>query len=246
MAKKRIIISILLFLILTSTVSFYYFPILLDINPFYTKESFKDKDGDISQKEYIKYSLIPTIKADLPNSWSIKSITYKENITVLDNSNEKILGDVSFEIYKDDKLVADLSAVTDTGGIGGIFYKFQDSDPEILAQMEELTSYPDSSISIVDVNEGEYTKLTLFGQEIRRVGNEYIPNVNEKEEYYFTTPLNPVLFYFGNEGPKYELYYSGKQSTDNTPKYSLTVDKGDISEEDLLILDSILESMEMR
>lgn len=247
--KGLIVISIIIIFVLGICSLLYLKPVFLSINPFYQKEVSEFDDGTIATETYLKYSLIPTVKADVPKGWKVKTIVYKEqiNYAATPDESEKIVGDVSIEIYKGTNLIASVVSITDTGGAGGVYYHFSDSDPEVYESMLQSSTQEDSPISVVEVNDGEYTKLDLFGLEVRRVDDMYVPNTNEKDTYYFTNPLDPVLFYFDEEGPSYELYYDDVISLDGVIKYALWVDReSNPTEEDMLIIDSILDSMELR
>lgn len=250
--KGLIVFSIIIIFVLGLCSLLYLKPIFLSINPFYQKEVSEFDDGTIATETYLKYSLIPTVKADVPKGWKVKTIVYKEqiNYAATPDESEKIVGDVSIEIYKGTNLIASVVSVTDTGGAGGVYYHFSDSDPEVYESMLQYSIEGDSPIfvvSVVEVNDGEYTKLDLFGLEVRRVDDMYVPNTNEKDTYYFTNPLDPVLLYFEEEGPSYEVYYDDVINLDGVIKYVLWVDtESSLMEEDLLILDSILDSMELR
>ncbi|HCC67756.1 TPA: hypothetical protein DEP90_00900 [Patescibacteria group bacterium] len=262
--KEIILISLIVIFLLTSLVLGYLYLMelneednLSDVNinvPVEDAETSENievtrfDDGTIATKTAWEYSPTPTVKATASEGWELKTKIYEKisNFATEIPESEMIIGDVSFQIFKGNELVAFLSYVTDTGGAGGIFYNFPDSDPEIYESMLEKSEEEDSSISVVEVDEGEYSLFNLFGLEVRRVGNVYMPNVNEKDTYYFTNPLDPIMFYFGQEGPQYEVYYNGEKN-DSEVKYMLRVSTTEEmpSEEDLLIVDSILESFEI-
>lgn len=243
--KNKFFLFFLLFFVL----AFFTFflsstPIFLDLNPFYLKEFSRYDDGSIATKRYWKYSYIPFVNADVPNGWKVKTKVFEETKFLATEipESEKVEGNLSLEIFKGQELIAYLSYVTDTGGLGGTYINFPDSDPEIYQSMLEASLDEDSFISVTTVKEGEYSKLNIFGREVRRVGMFYVPNINQKDNYYFTNPLEPVLFYFGENGPQYNV---NNERNDANVKYVIRVVHS-LSEEDLLIVDSILESLELR
>lgn len=247
--KGLIIISLIIIFVFGIGSLLYLKPVFLSINPFYTYEVGDDEEGEIYYEVYWKHSLIPTVKADVPKGWEVKTIVYSNvvNYATDTEESEKIVGDVSIEIYKNGGSMASLSAITDTGGAGGVYYHFPDSDPEVYESMLEASMEEDSLITVREIGEGEYTKINLLGLEVRRVNDVYVPNTNEKDTYYFTNSLDPVLFYFDNTGPSYEVYYNGVINSENISKFELRIDEANSpSEEDLLIVDSILDSMELR
>jgi hypothetical protein len=246
--KNTGLILIITYLILVG-ILFYLYPILPAINPFYKSEISRYENGDISSKEYWKYSLFPIVDAEVPDGWSIKSKIYAETVfTATDPvETEKLTGDVSIEIYKGEDLVTSLMAVTGVGGMGGVYYNFPDSDPDKLEDMIEASKKEDSYIEVVNVGVGEYSEVNLFGLEVRRVGLSYVPNIYEGEKEYFSNALEPVLFHFGDEsGPQYKLYYNGELQEDCGDKYILRVLADNPTEDDMETVDSILDSMEMR
>ena len=228
--SRKAIIALSLFLIFLVPIILYIFPILPGINPFIV-----EKEG-----YYFRYDLVPAVKATLPKDWSIKTLNKR-----VDEQGEMLTGIVNIEIFKEKELVSEIYAVTDTGGAGGTYYNFSDSDPEISSEMLEASLSEDPNIEYIEVEENEYSKLTIFGLESRRVGNDIVPNVNEKDTYYFTNPTNPVLFYFENGDIEFKVFYNGKESSDMQPKYGIQVNEG-FSEVDLKELDGILNTLEVK
>ena len=228
--SKKVLIVVSLLFIFFALITLYIFPIIPGISPFMVeKESY-----------YFRYDLVPTVEATLPKGWSLK--TYNGRV---EEQGEKLTGIVNIEIYKEKELVSEIYAVTDTGGAGGTYYNFQDSDPEISSERLEASLSEDPNVEYIEVGENEYSKLTIFGLESRRIGNDIVPNVNEKETYYFTNPLDPVLFYFEDEGIKYKVFYNNEESLDMESKYGIAIYDG-FSEEDLKELDGILNTLEVK
>jgi len=137
--KISITVSLVLVIVLGICTLLYLKPVFLSINPFYFYETVEDQQGEVYSEVYWKYALIPTVEADLPTGWKVKTIVYSEvkNYATGTEESEKIVGDVSIEIYKDGALMASVSSVTDTGGAGGVYYNFPDSDPEGLLLMKQ-------------------------------------------------------------------------------------------------------------
>jgi hypothetical protein len=277
MSKKRklsllIILSLLLIPILLTAVS-YFFPILLEQNPFYKIVTKSSSDG-VDVLEYERYTLIPTVIADIPKGWSVKTTNYRKWTTKLttpyDNTEEEqiLKGEVSIEIYKEKELVAYLTALTELGGLGGVFYKFPDSDPKEVEDFEKeiLKSEQEGGLpgifSIKEVKKDEYTEIDLFGIKTRRLkGNQspiYLPNTNKDEGEHFTAPTNNLIIFLSEDfkdGPSYQVFYYNKEDSKLETNYKgaayllhLNNECGQacLTEENLLTVDSILNSMELR
>lgn len=210
----------------------YNYPLLLGINPFYTRKPYLS--DYLSEDEYVRYSLISEIESDMPLGWKIKTQNY------IISGSEEIRGLAGIDIYKEKVLVCQISAVTDTGGIGGKYYNFPDSNPSISERMRENSEL----ISFIQVGEEEYSNLNIFNTEARRVEYNIVPNIDE-DGRYFTNPLDPVLFYFDNHGPSFEVYYSNTKAEEYESKYQISLDE-ELKEEDLLLVDKILSSIKLK
>jgi len=247
--RKTILISFILLVLVLGilTFSLYSFPIFLDLNPFYSKEFLEDDDG-IYRKSYSRYSLSPLVLVDVPEGWNVKTKVYEEIFYLATEipESERYEGLLSVEIYKEDELMGSLSYVGDTGGSGGTYINFPDSNPEIYESMLKASLDESNNIYVKSVNEGEYSKFELFGEEVRRVGHFYVPNINKEDVYYFTNPLDPVLFYFEENGPQYDFYFNNKKDNEHVSEYDISILADNPSEEDLVIVDSILGSISLR
>jgi len=264
-----IIIPLLLIPILLTT-TLYFSPIFLEQNPFYKIITNLSGDG-VDVLEYERYSLIPTVIADIPKGWSVKTTNYRKWVTLktpYDNADEVVKGEVSIEIYKEKKLMAYLTALTGLGGGGGTFYKFPDSNPnevenfrQAMLKSEETWGEP-GLLSIQEINEGEYTEIDFFGLRTRRVKDKYepkyLPNTNKEEGGHFAAPTNnPINFLIEDfkDGPSFQTYYYNKDNGSleysyQGHAYQLSFKDGCgqtcLTEENLLVVDSILNSMKLR
>jgi hypothetical protein len=217
-------------------------PTLVNINPFFTTSSSSPEPG---YEEIKRADIIPQVKAQTPQGWSIKTTNkkiekspYVEDIIVT--------GLVDILVYKEKELVGGIYSVGDTGGMGALFYKFPNYDPEIYANVENMD---DDIKTVVDVEEGDYTEIEVLGNRIRRVENRYIQNDSENPEEYFGNIGSIFLFSF--DSPLFEYCYDYQAESQEESNlicmdhYVIRIED-DLEEEDLLILDSILESMEVR
>lgn len=259
---KILLLIVVLSIPIISIVTLYYFPIFLKAfsNPFY-KVLYLDQYS----RRYEKYTLLPNVSADIPEGWSIKTTNYQFDSNEYDKSKMITTGNVRVDIYKGASLIADFAVVTDGlgGGGGSTFYKFPDSNPKSVEEFKKSMEDWDpeeSGIShkFVEVGEGEYTEITLFGLKLRRVKDKYLVNTEESNDYFSTRIVGTQIFllpeYFKEHGPRSQvhLYTEGKvKRTYNPPAYLLSIRQEcdticlQSDESDYLILDSILDSMEV-
>lgn len=241
--KKLIKIFLILFipLLLLLIYLFYSSPIFVEINPFYISQPIEGWSEDIFKKDFT-----PKVVANTPSGWKIQTLSQK--IMASSDSDDLVIeGLTGIPIYREGELISKIYAVGDTGGMGALFYKFPDYDPEIYESLEVIG---DDFKTIIEVNKGEYTEVELFGENIRRVENRYIQNDSETPEKYFGNI--GTLFHFHFKDPLFEYCYNiseeVQQESGINPcsyNYGIYVKEG-IEQEDLIILDSILESMRIR
>ena len=254
---KKLFTILLLLLIPISIYILYTQPILLNINPFFTAKYITRNDGEEEISEYFRKDIVPQVKAELPEGWSIRTVGMRmvpEHLE-LDGSTVNIKGLTEINIYKDTNEVSYLiQAPILFGGPITNFYKFPDYDPEMyedfLSEVENIPETEEGPIwEVTEVKEGEYTETDILGVQVRRVGNVYIPNESSNPEKHFGHLGTLIQFSFDNPVFEYCHYYDVDYQDEREEFCKdtyLIYAKEDLSEEDLLILDSILESMEVR
>lgn len=240
----------------------YSFPIFLEYNPFYTITN-----PESSLLEYEKFSLTPMVNANIPKGWSVKTTNYRSEKNPY-GKREVVTGNLTIAIYKGRELVASLTAVTGLGGGGGVFYKFPDSKTEEVeafreTMLEAHDEWGETELyRIEEIKEGEYTEIKLFGLRVRRVkgryGPQYLPNTNKVEDGHFTAPTNHPIYFFAEDfkdnGPNHQIHYynNAGELTDEWQgsayqlHFNNECEQTCSAEENLLIVDSILNSMEFK
>jgi hypothetical protein len=180
---KKFIIPIILILVIILTIFTYFFLKDDEIEEYATiyqsnsREVVKDNEAQV--------------EAELPEGWTIE--TYNKHVL-----NRTVFSDgiTDIVVLNKGKIIFYLEPISDTGGIGGRYYVFPDSDPQETARNREIGS---EYVEIVEVAEGEYSDYTFFDLHVRRIGHNLVPNVSE-DSNYFSPSLEPILFMFEN-GP---------------------------------------------
>jgi hypothetical protein len=240
--KKTLLVVTALILILGISVIF--FVINLNSNSSVTVQ---DPDEDIP---IFTGNLV---RAELPKGWEIKEYNS-------DTKEEQILSDgeysglVSLEILNDNKIVFSLDGVS---GVGyqeicyGIL-KFPDTDNSYIETKQR--SYSDyarsmneeSSENLPEQAEIEelgsaYTQINVFDRQARRIGKNLYWNT--KDTISFNPECGAKSSFIEFTEPKfYSTYNGGQQYTMSL--YTARIND-DVSEEQLLQLDQILDSLEI-
>ena len=178
------------------------------------------------------------IRAKLPSGWKIIEYFDGEEAPSLYDSMINYLGLTGIEISSsDERNVFSIQAVADIGLLGCPTYpEFEDSSQEHLeekrAQSEELGDIFD----VIDYKDSEYIEIDFLGTTIRRMGGQYFYDTKPGNEYFEPLCVERIitleeLNFTDEDGNIYQSYIYGPTE--------------DSTEEDLLIIDDILESVEV-
>ncbi|MGI6423337.1 MAG: hypothetical protein ACOX0X_01795 [Candidatus Dojkabacteria bacterium] len=231
--KPLFYVLLSLFLLLLTSVFLYTSPVLLSINPFYTQET----NGEEGVKIFVRKDLISQAKAELPEGWKIKTESYYGRFNSVADESEEIRGLARIDILNNEKLISSIYAITDYGALITSFKAFPDSSPEYLQEMEG------KGYEKIEIKEGEYSDISLFGTKARCINGVLMINENTEDSNYFVNEESYLLS-FSKQGPSYKVYINGELNKEYEAKYIQVIEEGSTAEE-LKTLSTIFNSMEL-
>lgn len=178
-----------------------------------------------------------SIKALQPNGWILKEYYNGEGTTSLpsDNTYEGLTG---IEILNGEKQIFTIRAVSGIGFVGCPMYsKFTDFNPAHLQEQENIADEVGDSIEIKDYTTTEYEQFEWFGATFRRIGLNY---------YEDTVPNNNYFEPACEQGIREFEKISFTDSTGYTGHSYFFSASTNTTEEELLTVDTILESMTVK
>ncbi|MDD3475114.1 MAG: hypothetical protein PHP08_04450, partial [Candidatus Dojkabacteria bacterium] len=177
------------------------------------------------------------ITATLPEGWSIVEYFDGDGTESLPDMGLAYSGLTALDIINpENKQVFTLQAVSGIGFEGCPNYPlFDDDSPSYHAEQESASTEMGETLNTTDYTGSDYEEFEWLGVTFRRIDDKYFYDTKEGNNYFEPPCVDGLLtlegLYFTDEdGYKYEAYFYGP--TD------------DATEDDLVIVDQILESME--
>jgi len=194
-------------------------------------------EEDVEEEVYTTFNG-EVVTATLPEGWNI--------IEYFDGAGTESLPDMGLAysgltaldiINPENKQVFTLQAVSGIGFVGCPNYAiFDDDSPSYRAEQENASDEMGDTMNTVDYTETDYIEFEFLGVTFRRIGEKYFYDMREGNNYFEPPCVDGLLtlegLYFTDEdGYKYEAYFYGPTE--------------DATENDLLVVDEILESVEL-
>jgi hypothetical protein len=201
------------------------------------KESPKNNRYEELEDGYALYTG-DVISAKLPSGWRIIEYLDGKNASSLDTAVNNYSGLTGIEILSDDsRTVFSFQGVSNIDfSMCPTYPQFKDSSQEHLEEKRAQSEDLGDMFDVIDYKDSEYVEIALLGRRVRRMGGQYFYDTKPDNEYFEPLCVERVLtldeLHFTDEqGNKYQTYAYGP--TENS------------TEEDLLIIDEILESIEV-
>ncbi len=241
-----IIIAILLFLLLALALFFLYkngtFDTLLNKKSAVQQEDKEKEDSTTQNKEENNqpkesYYAGKTVKALLPEGWSIEEYYNGEGT---DSLVEGVVYDgfTGLKIKKGTEEIFSVRAVSGIGFIGCPMYaKFSDYNPADLELNQSMADEIGEPMNITDYTSTQYSEFKWLDRDFRRIGLTYFYDQQPNNNYFEAPCVSGVLTIDGlnftdTEGFTGEAYFYGASMN--------------ATEQDLLVVDKILESMTLQ
>ena len=177
------------------------------------------------------------ISATLPVGWSIVEYFDGDGTTSLPEGMD-YLGLTALDIVTpDNRQVFTLQAVSGIGFAGCPEYAiFDDNGEAYMFEQETASTEMGETLNTVDLTGEDYEEFEFLNTTFRRIDRDYWYDTQEGNNYFEPPCVNGLLtleglYFTDTDGYKYEAYFYGATE--------------DSTEEDLLIVDTILESMEV-
>ncbi len=190
---------------------------------------------EIETEEKLTLFTGDTISAQLPLGWSIVEYYDGEGTEHIAKEYGDFTGLTGIKIFKGDTEVFYLQAIYGIGFTGcPIYTKFEDDNPDYYAEILEDNELAGDTTEIVDYSDSEYTEFVWLGKTFRRIDKIYNYDTVEGNEFFEPSCIASIvsfdsLKYFPPSGPSADSYDYGSTN--------------DVTVDDLLIIDGILESM---
>ncbi|MDX9739425.1 MAG: hypothetical protein RBT33_03670 [Candidatus Dojkabacteria bacterium] len=241
-----IIIAILLFLLLILSLFFMYkngtFDSLLKKESEVQQEDKEKEDiTDQNKEENIQpkesYYEGETVKALLPDGWSVEEYYDGEGTDSL-VEGAVYEGFTGLKIKKGSEEIFSVRAVSGIGFIGCPMYaKFSDYSPAHLESNQSMADEIGEPMNITDYTSTKYSEFKWLGRDFRRIGLTYFYDEEPNNDYFEAPCVSGVLTIEGlnftdSDGFTGEAYFYGASMN--------------ASEEDLLVVDEILDSMTLQ
>jgi hypothetical protein len=204
-------------------------------NNLFKEENPSEQKEDVETEDELSIFTGESIGAQLPANWTIVEYYDGEGTTGISQEYEGFTGLTGLKIFKNEAEIFYLQAIYGIGFPGCPSYaKFEDENPSYYEQMLENNEITDVEIEVTDYTESEYVEFEWLGTTFRRVNKYYNYDTVSGNEYFEPSCVPTILTlegleYYPPDGPSAKSYDYGP--TENA------------SEEDLLIVDEILESM---
>lgn len=194
-------------------------------------EEYGEDEEEIPQEVYFEGD---TVRALQPAGWTIEEYYDGEGTESLveGTTYEGLTG---LKIKKNGVEKFSIRAVSGIGFVGCPMYaQFADYNPSHLALQESMAEEIGEPMNITDYSDSEYEEFEWLGKTFRRIGETYFYDEEEGNNYFEAPCVSGLLVLEGftfmdSNGYLGEAYFYG--AAEGT------------SEEDLLLIDSILESM---
>lgn len=177
------------------------------------------------------------ISATLPNGWSIEEYENGQGSTML-NTQETYTGLTGLKIFKEGSELFSMQAISGLGFAGCSNYaKFSDESTTYYQQILVDNEISGSEVTVHDFTNSVYSEFTWLGVPFRRIEKTYVYDVVPGNEYFESCCVFTLLSF--QDITLYEIDDKYESSAyDFSPSSSA-------SQEELLIIDSILESMSL-
>ncbi|MFA5622665.1 MAG: hypothetical protein WC981_00280 [Candidatus Dojkabacteria bacterium] len=240
-----IIIAILLFLLLILALFFMYkngtFDTLFNKKTVLLQEDEGEDITDQNKEENNKPKETPyegeTVKALLPDGWSIEEYYDGEGTDSL-VEDAVYEGFTGLKIKKGTEEIFSVRAVSGIGFIGCPMYaKFSDYNPSHLELNQSMADEIGEPMNITDYTSTQYSEFKWLDRDFRRIGLTYFYDEEPNNDYFEAPCVSGVLTIDGlnftdTDGFTGEAYFYGASMN--------------ASEEDLLVVDKILDSMTLQ
>jgi hypothetical protein len=175
--------------------------------------------------------------ATLPTGWVLREYENGNGSEYL-LDGETYTGLTGLEIRNPDgDRVFSMMSVTGIGFSGCPMYAvFEDNNEDFQNEIESNLIEGEEIQDLKDYTDTEYEEFELLGTTVRRIGTEYYYDTVEGNNYFESPCVNGLitlegLYYMDSDGYHLDAYYYGAET--------------DATEEDLLIVDGILDSLEL-
>lgn len=183
-----------------------------------------------------------TVKALLPDGWSMKEYYDGEGSDSLVSGGTTYEGLTGLKIFKDDVEIFNLRAVTGIGVVGCPMYtKFADYNPQHLSENENMAEEMGDPINIRDYTNTQYTEITWLGKTFRRINLDYTYDDVPGNNYFEPTCMLGLLTL---DGLNFTVKTPGMEDYEGEAYFYGF--KDNVTVEDAQIVDGILESMTLQ
>ena len=200
-------------------------------------EDCEEEATDYTEDEYTDFEGV-MISATLPDGWRIIEYFDGDGTESLPDMGLTYSGLTAFDIVNpEDKQVFTVQAVSGIGFEGCPDYAvFDDDSPSYHAEQESASTEMGETLNTTDYTDSEYVEFEWLGATFRRIDDKYFYDTQEGNNYFEPPCVDGLLtleglYFEDSDGYKYEAYFYGP--TD------------DATEDDLIVVDKILESMEL-
>jgi hypothetical protein len=203
-------------------------------------DSSTEDNGDIEEEEDDGYTTFTgeLLTAQLPEGWSIIEYFDGDGTESLPDMGLDYEGFTAMDIISpDNRQVFTLQAVSGIGFAGCPSYALFDDDSESYRfEQESMSADMGETLNITDYTGQEYSEFEFLGVTFRRIDDKYFYDMREGNNYFEPPCVEGLLtleglFFTDTDGTIYEAYFYGPT--------------GDATEEDLIVVDEILESIEI-
>lgn len=199
-------------------------------------EECEEKVSENPEEIYTEFDGI-VLSAQLPQGWKIIEYFDGDGTESLPEG-QTYTGLTALDIVNTEDLqVFTLQAVSGIGFEGCPEYPlFDDNGESYMFEQESSTEEMGEELNIVDYTDTKYIEFEWLGVTFRRIGEKYFYDTQEGNNYFEPPCVDGLLtleglYFEDRDGYKYEGYFYGATE--------------DSTEEDLVVVDQILESMEL-
>jgi hypothetical protein len=200
-------------------------------------EDCEEETIDDTENQYTDFEGV-MISATLPKDWRIIEYFDGDGTESLPDMGLDYSGLTAFDVVNpDDKQVFTVQAVSGIGFVGCPGYAvFIDDSPSYHAEQESASTEMGETLNTTDYTDADYEEFEWLGVTFRRIDDKYFYDTQEGNNYFEPPCVDGLLtleglYFEDSDGYKYEAYFYGPTE--------------DATEDDLMIVDQILESMEI-
>ena len=178
-----------------------------------------------------------TVTALVPDGWSIEEYYDGEG-------TESLVEGITYEgftglkIKKGTKEIFSLRAVSGIGIVGCPMYaKFLDYNPTHLIDNQSIANEIGDTMNVIDYSTVQYVEFKWLDKTFRRLGTEYLYDEVPNNDFFEAPCMQGVVTFAGfgfvdSSGYESNAYFFGAEEN--------------VTDDELLIVDEILESMELK